>query len=241
MTSRRSYFPKANHLFKRSDSDSPSLPRRPSRIAPIFDQDHADQPLPPFDERQHAINYAEDSTDPYTTPLPPEPADLSTPYLYPTLSRNERLRLTMLWYYTKDIADDEELLQKLQGIIRLVRSFIGWEYVIMGILSENTYHRLVTHGVPLAMLPRRESTCAHTINQKFGVSPPSPFSTHANPAPALRSPKHAGGLALPEFSPRPGGRVAELRRSPTALRDRKRPVHRPWLFVRRRKFRDRGA
>ncbi|KAF4537396.1 Histidine kinase hhk3p [Lasiodiplodia theobromae] len=169
MTSRRSYFPKSNHLFKRSESDSPSLPRRPSRIAPIFDQDHADQPLPPFDEHQHAINYAEDSTDPYTTPLPPEPADVSTPYLYPTLCRNERLRLTMLWYYTKDIADDEELLQKLQGIVRLVRSFIGWEYVIMGILSENTYHRLVTHGVPLAILPRRESTCAHTINQTFGL------------------------------------------------------------------------
>ncbi|KAL0260526.1 hypothetical protein SLS55_004215 [Diplodia seriata] len=164
-----SYFPKAGRLFKRSESDHQALPRRPSRIAPIFDQDHADEPLRPFDKEQHAINYAEDPADPYTTPLPPEPAGLCDPYLYPTLSRNERLRLTMMWYYTKDIAEDEELLQRLQGIIKLVRSFIGWDFVIMGIMSENTYQRLVTDGVPLALLPRRESTCAHTINQDCGL------------------------------------------------------------------------
>lgn len=132
-----SYFPKVDRLFKRSDSDTPTLPRRPSKIAPIFDQEHADKPLHRFNEDQHQLHYAEGTTSPLTTPLPPQPDSFSSRYLFPTLSRNERLRLTMMWYYMRGIAGDEELLRKLQDIVRLVRTFIGWEFVIMGILSED--------------------------------------------------------------------------------------------------------
>lgn len=164
-----SYFPKVDRLFKRSDSDTPTLPRRPSKIAPIFDQEHADKPLHRFNEDQHQLHYAEGTTSPLTTPLPPQPDSFSNHYLFPTLSRNERLRLTMTWYYTRGIAGDEDLLRKLQDIVRLVRTFIGWEFVIMGILSEDAYTRIVTDGLPLAKLPRRESTCAHTINQRCGI------------------------------------------------------------------------
>ncbi|EKG17966.1 hypothetical protein MPH_04823, partial [Macrophomina phaseolina MS6] len=164
-----SYFPKVDRLFKRSDSDSPTLPSRPSKIAPVFDHEHVDTPLRRFDEAQHQLHYAEGTTSPLTTPLPPRPDAFANSYLFPTLSRNERLRLTMTWYYTRGIAEDEELLRKLQEIIRLVRTFIGWEFVIMGIMSEDAYTRIVTDGLPLAKLPRRESTCAHTINQKCGV------------------------------------------------------------------------
>ena len=132
------YYPRAGRLFKRSESDTQILPRRPSRVAPVFDIEHVDQPLCSFDEGQHALNYAEDPADRFTTPLPPEPADNPDPYLFPTLAPNERLRLTLMWYYTRGIPEDEELLQKLQGIIQLVRSFIGWDFVIIGVMSEDT-------------------------------------------------------------------------------------------------------
>ncbi|GME29141.1 hypothetical protein GTA08_BOTSDO07707 [Neofusicoccum parvum] len=132
-----SYFPKVERLFKRSDSDTPTQPRRPYKLAPVFDPDHADQPLARYDETQHILSYAEGTTAPLQTPLPPRPADFSSVYLFPSLARNERLRLTMMWYYTRGISEDEELLQKLQNIIKLVRTFIGWEFVIMGILSED--------------------------------------------------------------------------------------------------------
>ncbi|KAL1631814.1 hypothetical protein SLS56_004335 [Neofusicoccum ribis] len=137
-----SYFPKVERLFKRSDSDTPTQPRRPYKLAPVFDPDHADQPLARYDETQHILSYAEGTTAPLQTPLPSRPADFSSAYLFPSLARNERLRLTMTWYYTRGISEDEELLQKLRNIIKLVRTFIGWEFVIMGILSEDAYTRL---------------------------------------------------------------------------------------------------
>lgn len=128
-----SYFPRAERLFKRADPNSTNLPLRPTTVAPIFDLSHANVPLQPFSEAQHCINYTADSAL-----VPDQPPTFTDAYLFPTLARNELLRLTMLWYYTRGIADDEELLQNLQGIVKLVHAFIGWDFVIMGILSEHS-------------------------------------------------------------------------------------------------------
>jgi len=88
----------------------------------------------------------------------------------PSLSENERLRLTLFWYYTNgsNLLEDKEFLLGLQQKLDLVQAFMGWEFAIMGLLSENVYTRVATAGLPLAILPRRESTCSHTINQPPG-------------------------------------------------------------------------
>jgi hypothetical protein len=90
-------------------------------------------------------------------------------YLFPVLTRNERLRLTMLFYYTRGALEDLELMSRLQEKVILAKEAVGWEFAIAGLLSHNTYTRMVTVGLPLAILPRRESTCAHTVNQPPGV------------------------------------------------------------------------
>jgi hypothetical protein len=97
-------------------------------------------------------------------------------YLFPVLTRNERLRLTMLYYYTRGALQDTELQSRLQEKVYLARDTVGWEFVIAGLLNHNTYTRMVTVGLPLAVLPRRESTCAHTVNQPPGVSLPLPHT-----------------------------------------------------------------
>lgn len=48
--------------------------------------------------------------------------------------------------------------------------FVGWEFAIMGLVFEDAFNRIATAGMPLAVVPRRESPCSHTINQEPGVS-----------------------------------------------------------------------
>lgn len=74
----------------------------------------------------------------------------------------------MLFYYTRGIFEDEELVSRLQEKVYLAKETVGWEFAITGLLDHNTYTRIVTVGLPLAVLPRRESTCAHTVNQPPG-------------------------------------------------------------------------
>lgn len=40
----------------------------------------------------------------------------------------------------------------------------------MGLVFEDAFNRIATAGMPLAVVPRRESPCSHTINQEPGVS-----------------------------------------------------------------------
>jgi hypothetical protein len=75
----------------------------------------------------------------------------------------------MLFYYTRGTLEDEELMSRLQEKVHLAHETVGWDFVIAGLMNHNTYTRMVTVGLPLAVLPRRESTCAHTINQTPGV------------------------------------------------------------------------
>lgn len=119
-----------------------------------------------FDEQLHDASY-----NPLPgSDLPQRPDGFSDPYLMPSLARNERLRLTMLWYYTRGLDTDREFVQLLQEKLDLVQTFVQWDFAILGLLSEDMFTRVAASGMPTAVVPRRESTCSHTINQEPGVS-----------------------------------------------------------------------
>lgn len=167
------YFPHADTSTE--PLEHKPLPSRPSAVGPVFDSDLSSVPIHTFDQHFHETAYSP-RPDGVDADLPPSEQAVghSDPYLMPSLTKNERLRLTMLWYYAADVLKDEEFLRRLQERLDLVRDFFkDYEFAIIGLLSEDVYTRLVTVGLPLAILPRRESTCSHTVNQKPGVSLPS--------------------------------------------------------------------
>ncbi|KAK8240426.1 hypothetical protein HDK90DRAFT_183811 [Phyllosticta capitalensis] len=155
------YFPKAERIFSRSTSPTAQSPYV------IYEPDTERTPLALFDETANEINYG--GPEEPGAAWPPKPSEFWGNYLMPTLTRNERLRLTMMWYHTRDLAEDHELLQRLQTTLGLVKSFVGWPYVICGLMDNHTYTRLVTEGLPLSILPRKETMCAHTINSRSGM------------------------------------------------------------------------
>jgi len=161
------YFPKADPPFRLSAGDRP-LPERPTNIGPIFDEKRTKEPIQGFEQDIFEAIYAGPDPSTGVAVVPPQPESSTDKYLYPLLARNERLRLTMLWYYTRRIAEDEELLLRLQTMLNMVQKLMGWEFAIVGILDEAVYTRLATANLPIALLPRRESTCSHTINQELG-------------------------------------------------------------------------
>ncbi|KAK7749649.1 hypothetical protein SLS53_000227 [Cytospora paraplurivora] len=75
----------------------------------------------------------------------------------------------MLWYHTNDLLEDEDFLVRVQEQLDLVQTFMGWEFAIMGFVSEDIFTRVAAAGLPLALVPRRESPCSHTINQEPGT------------------------------------------------------------------------
>jgi hypothetical protein len=104
----------------------------------------------------------------------------------------------MLFYYTRGAFEDRELMSRLQEKVILAKETVGWDFVIAGLLDHNTYTRMVTVGLPLAVLPRRESTCAHIVNQPPGVGCISShrFSQLLSRADCILPPQHGGGLAV---------------------------------------------
>ncbi len=76
----------------------------------------------------------------------------------------------MLWYYTRDILKETEFLSGLQEKAQHAQESTGWEFAVIGILDVNKYTRLATIGLPLAVLPRGEIICAHTVTQPPEVS-----------------------------------------------------------------------
>lgn len=174
MDSQRSaFFPKADAAILSSKHAAPASAERPTSIAPILDLEHADRPLDAFSTEELVTVYPrkEDVWAPAAVPVQAQchPQISADRYLFPVLTRNERLRLTMLFYYTRGALEDEELMSRLQEKVLIAHETVGWEFVIAGLLNHNTYTRMVTANLPLAVLPRRESTCAHTINQTSGV------------------------------------------------------------------------
>lgn len=171
---RASFFPKADAAVLRSRHAAPT--ERPREISPILDTENSARALNIW-----SIEVAESvypgQTDVWTPAVIPDRPLMSCVadrYLFPVLTCNERLRLTMLFYYTRGALEDNDLQSRLQEKVHLARDTVGWEFVIAGLLNHNTYTRMVTVGLPLAVLPRRESTCAHTVNQPPGVCLPPP-------------------------------------------------------------------
>jgi len=164
-----SFVPAADANPGARDGGSP-LMLRPTSIGPCFDEQHSQHPISAWDDTIKNVNYTEKLKANLSTDAPGLPEAFSDKYLFPTLAKNERQRLTMLWYYTRDLGHDHDLMKRLQEKIDIVKDYMGWEFAIMGIMSNDSYTRIATAGLPLAMLPRREATCAHTINQEAGVS-----------------------------------------------------------------------
>lgn len=166
-----SFFPKADAaVLKSRRHDPPSPTSRPTAVAPILDSEHAGKALSPWSAQEAETVYPTCADVWAPAPIPKRPVTCDgDQYLFPILTRNERLRLTMLFYYTRGALQDIELMSRLQEKVYLARESVGWEFVIAGLLDHNTYTRMVTVGLPLAVLPRRESTCAHTVNQPPGV------------------------------------------------------------------------
>lgn len=177
---RPTFFPKADAAFLSSKHSPPSPSSRPTVTAPILDLENADRSLEPWSAGVAETIYPTKEDIWGAAPIPDKTECMHKlsldGYLFPVLTRNERLRLTMLFYYTRGALEDQELMSRLQEKVHLARESVGWEFVIAGLLNHNTYTRMVTVGLPLAVLPRRESTCAHTVNQPPGVgqsiSPP---------------------------------------------------------------------
>ena len=154
--------------------DNDTSQSKPSEIGPVFDVLSSALPLAPFDVDWWEQNFSRSALTDGTSPASPRPEGLEAPYLYPMLTRNERFRLSILWYYTSYLKDNEDVVQRLREKVKTLQSIIGWEFVICGLLENNVYRRVATAGVPLAILPRREATCAHTVQYTAGVSYPIP-------------------------------------------------------------------
>jgi hypothetical protein len=163
------FFPKADAAVLRTRHDPPSPTSRPTATSPILDPENADKSLDCWSQSVASAVYPAKTDIWAPAIIPAMPPDSQT-YLFPMLTRNERLRLTMMYYYTQGALEDIELMSRLQEKAYLAQETVGWEFAIAGLLNHNTYTRMVTAGLPLAVLPRRESTCAHTVNQPPGVS-----------------------------------------------------------------------
>ncbi|GAM83215.1 hypothetical protein ANO11243_012010 [Dothideomycetidae sp. 11243] len=142
-----------------------SLSGASDSIGPVFDRESCSQPIDTYDAERLACTLPEAlSCDGQPTVVPPVPKGFrNSQYLFPSLTRNEHVRLTTLWYHTRSALDDEDLLANLQVKVDLIREFLDWEIALCGILDNHTFTRLVTSGIPTAVVPRRESTCSHTV------------------------------------------------------------------------------
>jgi len=164
------FFPTFNDGTSNTTIDDVSIERLQHII---LDEAHASQPIAAWDHGHHQENYTETLKENSSTEEPAQPTDFNDKYLFPTLAKNERQRLTLLWYYTRSIQQDQKLMQRMNDKIIMVRELMGWAYACVGILSNNKYTRVASTGFPLAITSRRETICSHTINQQCGVSPTS--------------------------------------------------------------------
>ncbi|CAH0032904.1 unnamed protein product [Clonostachys rhizophaga] len=170
MTSTRrpgvSFFPRADAAVLSSQHES--LPAREQTVGPIYDPRNFDKPLEPWPFASGETLYPPKSDQFAPSSIPEKPPYLTDPYLRAFLARNERLRLSMLWYYTRGILDEPEFRAGLQEKVQLAQESTGWEFAIVGILDINFYIRIATVGVPVSILPRGETLCAHTVTQPPG-------------------------------------------------------------------------
>lgn len=164
-----SFFPKADGAILRSKRVVPAWPRsRPQTVGPIFDRENVDRPIQPWSPDLNTTFYPQTAADEPAV-VPEKPADFAEKYLRAFLAEHERLRLSVLWYYTREIFQEDEFLAGLQEKVQLAQESIGWEFAVIGILDVDVYLRLATVNLDLGMVPRGETICAHTITQNTGV------------------------------------------------------------------------
>ncbi|XEU96125.1 hypothetical protein FSHL1_001410 [Fusarium sambucinum] len=162
------FFPTADSTLLSSTVDHNDLPPRPKAVGPIFDPNNFKTPVEPWD-LDLGTNLYPPKEHPFApSAIPAKPSCPSSRYLRTRLAKNERLRLSMLWYYTRDLDQHPELLAGLQEKACLAQENSGWEYAVVGLLDANVYIRLATVGLQLAILPRGETLCAHTVTQPPG-------------------------------------------------------------------------
>ncbi|KAK5955560.1 hypothetical protein OHC33_003201 [Knufia fluminis] len=162
-------FPQDQDAFYHSDDNGSPLPDQPKHIGPISDPDKCREPLSAFDILSHANAFGVRSHWDSEACVPARPDTFSDRYLYPTLTQNEHTRLTMFWYYTRGLNEDTVLLKKLNQMLDLTKQSLGWEVGIIGMVDAQTFTRIVAANMSLATIPRRESTCSHTVNQPPGT------------------------------------------------------------------------
>jgi len=168
------FFPLDDSIAAGSNaSESPTTIQQRLPVEPTFDPENCSKPLGDYDALHFNQNYPEFCVlDPdASTGLPDMPPAIAVDvgdnfYLAPTLTSNERLRLNTLWYYTKNLYSNANLLASIQVKVDMLREFTGWDMAICGFIDNSTFRRVVTAGVELRVLPRRESTCSHTIQGK---------------------------------------------------------------------------
>ncbi|KAJ5776868.1 histidine kinase HHK3 [Penicillium odoratum] len=159
------FFPKADAAILKSKYAPP--PTRPQTVGPIYDRENVDRPIEPWSSDVEKNFYPK--SDPCApAAIPKRPSWFTDRYLRAFLAENERLRLSMLWYYTRDISKEDEFLSGLQEKACLAQESTGWEFAVIGILDVNVYIRLATVGLELGILPRGETICAHTVTQPPG-------------------------------------------------------------------------
>ncbi|KAF7549605.1 hypothetical protein G7Z17_g6267 [Cylindrodendrum hubeiense] len=163
---RKSFFPRADAAVLSSKHAPP--PTRPQTVGPIYDPQNVDRPIGPWPLDAEKTFYPPKAEAYTPTSIPDKPAGASDRYLRAFLAKNERLRLSMLWYYTRDILNEDEFLSGLQEKAHLAQEATEWEFAVIGILDVNFYIRLATVGLQLAILPRGETICAHTVTQPPG-------------------------------------------------------------------------
>lgn len=160
------FVPKADAAILTSKYAPP--PTRPQTVGPIYDRENVDQPIGPWSSDIEMTFYPK--AEAYApASIPERPLSFADRYLRAFLAENERIRLSMLWYYTRDILKEDELLSGLQEKAYLAQESTGWEFAVIGILDVNVYIRLATVGLELGILPRGETICAHTVTQPPGV------------------------------------------------------------------------
>ncbi|KAJ6438836.1 histidine kinase HHK3p [Purpureocillium lavendulum] len=163
---RKPFFPKSDAAILLPKYGPP--PTYPTSVWPIFDPDAVGKPIEPWPADEKETFYPPQTVDFAPAPIPERPACFSDRYLRAYLAENERLRACMYWYYTRDLLCEGEFLSGLQEKANLAQESTGWECVVIGILDVNHYVRLAAIGLPLAILPRGETICAHTVTQPPG-------------------------------------------------------------------------
>ncbi|KAG5952422.1 hypothetical protein E4U53_000904 [Claviceps sorghi] len=160
------FFPKADATVLSSRCEAP--PTRPQTVWPVFDEKNIDQPLSPWPSDMENVFYPPKPEPFAAASIPEQPPCPPDRYMRAFLAKNERLRSSMLWYYTRNILNETDLLAGLQEKAFLAQESTDWEFVVIGILDVNYYVRLATVGLPLTIMPRGETICAHAVSEPPG-------------------------------------------------------------------------